>query len=130
VDDSIVRGTTMRRIVRLLREAGAREVHVRIGSPPITAPCYLGIDFKDRKQLIAHDQTVDEIREYLGADSLAYLSHEGLVEAIAKRKQDLCMGCLTGEYPVPVPGEKLRFQKQLEQFAPPAKPSEAAPRAN
>jgi amidophosphoribosyltransferase len=116
VDDSIVRGTTMRRIVRLLREAGATEVHVRIGSPPITAPCYLGIDFKDRKQLIAADQSVEQIRSYLGADSLAYVSHEGLVEAIGKRKQDLCMGCLTGEYPVPVPGERVRFQRTLEHF--------------
>jgi amidophosphoribosyltransferase len=126
VDDSIVRGTTMRRIVRLLREAGAREVHVRIGSPPITAPCYLGIDFKDRKQLIAADATVEQIRDYLGADSLAYISQEGLVDAIDKRKQDLCMGCLTGEYPVPIEGEKVRFQRSLEQFA--AKPkAEVAP---
>jgi amidophosphoribosyltransferase len=120
VDDSIVRGTTMRRIVRLLRDAGATEVHVRIGSPPITAPCYLGIDFKDRKQLIAAEQGVEEIRAYLGADSLAYLSLEGLVDSIGKRKQDLCMGCLTGEYPVPVQGERVRFQKTLETFAPTA----------
>jgi amidophosphoribosyltransferase len=116
VDDSIVRGTTMRRIVRLLREAGASEVHVRIGSPPITAPCYLGVDFKDRKQLIAAEQTVKQIEQYLGADSLAYVSLDGLVQAIGKRRQDLCMGCLTGEYPVPVPGERLRFQRTLEQF--------------
>jgi amidophosphoribosyltransferase len=115
-DDSIVRGTTMRRIVRLLREAGAREVHVRIGSPPITAPCYLGIDFKDRNQLIAADRTVEAIQQYLGADSLAYISQEGLVEAIGKRRQDLCLGCLTGEYPVPVPGERLRFQRTLAEF--------------
>lgn len=128
VDDSIVRGTTMRRIVRLLREAGASEVHVRIGSPPITAPCYLGIDFKDRKQLIAADKDVPAIREYLGADSLAYISHEGLVAAIDKPKRDLCMGCLTGEYPVPVPGEKQRFQRSLETFAA-AKGEAAAPRA-
>lgn len=125
VDDSIVRGTTMRRIVRLLREAGAREVHVRIGSPPISAPCYLGIDFKDRNQLIAADKTPKEIEQYLGADSLAYISQEGLVAAIAKPKRDLCMGCITGEYPVQVPGERLRFQKPLESFAPPAaKPAE------
>lgn len=130
VDDSIVRGTTMRRIVRLLRDAGASEVHVRIGSPPITAPCYLGIDFKDRKQLIAADRSVDDIRAYMGADSLAYLSHDGLVKAIGMRRQDLCMGCLTGEYPVPVPGERLRFQKTLETFVPPkAEPREPAARA-
>jgi amidophosphoribosyltransferase len=129
IDDSIVRGTTMRRIVRLLRDAGAREVHVRIGSPPITAPCYLGIDFKDRKQLIAHESTVDQIRTYLGADSLAYLSHEGLVAAIDKPKRDLCLGCLTGEYPVPVAGERQRFQKTLETFVPAPKAAEPKPAA-
>jgi amidophosphoribosyltransferase len=127
VDDSIVRGTTMRRIVRLLREAGATEVHVRIGSPPITAPCYLGIDFKDRKQLIAADKGVPDIQEYLGADSLAYLSHEGLVAALEKPKRDLCMGCLTGEYPVPIEGERQRFQKSIEAFTTPPAATPAAP---
>ncbi|MHB8606411.1 MAG: amidophosphoribosyltransferase, partial [Thermoplasmatota archaeon] len=96
VDDSIVRGTTMRRIVAMLRGAGAREVHVRIGSPPITSPCYLGIDMNNRKQLVASDHSVEEIGKIIGADSLAYLSLDGLVESIALDRSNLCFGCLTG----------------------------------
>ncbi|MFA5860915.1 MAG: amidophosphoribosyltransferase [Candidatus Thermoplasmatota archaeon] len=113
VDDSIVRGTTMRRIIQMLREAGAREVHVRIGSPPITSPCYLGIDMNTRKQLVASDHTVPEIAKILGADSLAYISLEGLQEAIGHEPRELCTGCLTGIYPVEVPGEKSRNQTTL-----------------
>lgn len=113
VDDSIVRGTTMRRIVQMLREAGAREVHVRIGSPPIVSPCYLGIDMNTRKQLVAANHTVPEIAKLLGADSLAYISLEGLQDAIGHEPRDLCTGCLTGIYPVEVPGEKSRKQSRL-----------------
>ncbi len=113
VDDSIVRGTTMRRIVQMLRDAGAREVHVRIGSPPIVAPCYLGIDMNTRKQLVAADHSVEEIRRIIGADSLRYLSLDGLVEALRKKRTELCTGCLTGVYPVEIPGEKHRVQKTL-----------------
>ena len=95
VDDSIVRGNTMKKIVKLLKDSGAKEVHVRIGSPPIISPCYLGIDMKTRSQFIAHGKSVDEIRKEIGADSLSYLSIEGLVEAIGFDYDDLCLGCLT-----------------------------------
>ncbi|MDK2913679.1 MAG: amidophosphoribosyltransferase [Thermococcaceae archaeon] len=97
VDDSIVRGTTMRRIVSLLRKAGAKEVHVRIASPPIRHPCYMGIDIPTRHELIAAFGSVEKVREAIGADSLAYLSVEGLIRAVGKK--DLCLACLTGEYP-------------------------------
>ena len=115
-DDSIVRGTTMRKIVQLLRNAGAKEVHVRIGSPPIRAPCYFGIDMKTRDQFAATDRTVDQIAELITADTLGYISLEGLIKAIGCPSKDLCMGCLTGEYPIRIPGEKVRFQKQIDVF--------------
>jgi len=116
VDDSIVRGNTMRKIVKMLRDAGAREVHVRIGSPPIVAPCYLGIDMKTRDQFIATGRSVEEIARQIGADSLGYISIDGLVEAIGIPHEDLCLGCLTGEYPVSIPGERIRHQSDLEEF--------------
>lgn len=116
VDDSIVRGTTMRRIVKLLRDGGAREVHVRIGSPPLIAPCYLGIDMTDRDQFIAVGKDVEDIRKEINADSLAYISIEGLVEALNMEREDLCLGCVSGEYPVNIPGERRRFQRTLEGF--------------
>ena len=117
VDDSIVRGTTMRQIVQLVRNAGAKEVHVRVGSPPIRAPCYFGIDMKTRDQFAATGRTVEEIAKMLTADSLGYISIEGLVDAIGLNANDLCLGCLNGEYPLPVEGEKVRFQKKLDSFA-------------
>ncbi len=116
VDDSIVRGNTMKKIVRLLKSAGAKEVHVRIGSPPIVAPCYLGIDMKTRKEFIATGKSVEEIRNIIGADSLAYLSLDGLVEAIGFPKEDICLACLTGIYPVEIPGELFIKQKKIDQF--------------
>ncbi|UCE81495.1 MAG: amidophosphoribosyltransferase [Methanobacteriota archaeon] len=116
VDDSIVRGTTMRKIVQLVRNAGAKEVHVRIGSPPIRSPCYFGIDMKTRDQFAATGRTVDDIAKMLTADSLGYISIDGLVEAIGHNATDLCLGCLNGEYPLPVEGEKVRFQKKLDSF--------------
>ena len=82
IDDSIVRGTTLKKLVTMLRDAGAKEVHVRVGSPPIIAPCFYGIDMKNREQFIANKHTVDEIREIIGADSLGYISIEGVIEAI------------------------------------------------
>ncbi|HOT08111.1 MAG TPA: amidophosphoribosyltransferase, partial [Methanotrichaceae archaeon] len=100
VDDSIVRGTTSRRIVNMVRKAGAKEVHVRIGSPPILAPCYLGIDMASRDELIAAHKTVAGVEAVIEADSLGYVSHEGLVDAVGIPKENLCMGCLTGLYPV------------------------------
>jgi len=117
VDDSIVRGTTMKQIVQLVRNAGAKEVHVRIGSPPIRAPCYFGIDMKTRDQFAATGRSVEQIAELITADSLGYISVEGLVEAISHNPGDLCLGCLTEEYPVPVPGEKVRYQRKLDAFA-------------
>lgn len=99
VDDSIVRGTTTPRIVSLLRQAGAKEVHVRVTSPPIINPCYLGVDMATHDELIAANLTVPQIRDRIGADSLGYLSVEGLVGAVGRNRSDLCLGCLTGEYP-------------------------------
>ena len=117
VDDSIVRGTTIRQIVQLVRNAGAKEVHVRIGSPPIRAPCYFGIDMKTREQFAATGRTVEEIGKMITADSLGYISVDGLVEAIGLASGDLCLACLTEEYPIAVPGEKVRYQKKLVDFA-------------
>ncbi len=108
VDDSIVRGTTTPRIVKLLRDSGAREVHVRITSPPIIHPCYLGVDMATHDELIAAKYTVDEIREKIGADSLGYLSKEGLLEAVARKRGEMCLGCLTGEYPETYNGPPVR----------------------
>jgi amidophosphoribosyltransferase len=99
VDDSIVRGTTTPRIVRLLREAGAREVHLRITSPPIKHPCYLGVDMATYDELIAANYTVEQIRQKTGADSLGYLSLEGLIAASGRKGDEMCLGCLTGTYP-------------------------------
>ncbi len=108
VDDSIVRGTTSRRIVQMIKDAGAKEVHMRIGSPPIIAPCYFGIDMKTREELIAANHTVEEIGRIFGTDSLAYLSLEGLLEAVRKAGggRGYCLACLTSKYPVSVPGEE------------------------
>ena len=117
IDDSIVRGTTIRKIVQILRQAGAKEVHVRIGCLPIRFPCYLGIDMKTRDQFIANEKTVPEIADFINADSLGYLSMKGLITALKHSREDICLGCLTGEYPVPIPGEKMRKEKPLEMFA-------------
>jgi amidophosphoribosyltransferase len=100
VDDSIVRGTTTRKIVSLLREAGAREVHLRVSSPPIVSPCFYGIDMATPEQLIAAGRDIDEVRARIGADSLAYLSLEGLQMAIQRPAAGFCRACLTGDYPV------------------------------
>lgn len=117
VDDSIIRGTTMKKIVHMLKKVGAREVHVRIGCPPIRHPCYLGIDMKTREQFVASGRTEEEIAEEIKADSLAYISVEGLVEAIGHSIDDLCCGCIVGEYPVQIKGERVRHQETLERFS-------------
>jgi amidophosphoribosyltransferase len=114
VDDSIVRGTTMKRIVALLRSFGAKEIHVRIASPKIIAPCYFGVDMKTRDQFIALNRSDEQISQDVGADSLAYLSIEGLVKSIGMPKKSLCLGCLTGEYPVKIDGEREDVQTTLE----------------
>ena len=112
VDDSIVRGNTTRQIVRMLFDAGATEVHVRVSAPPVIGQCFYGIDLADPAEMIAHDKSVDEIREYIGATSLAYLSHDGLVAATRRPENELCRACLTGNYPTAVPSQsaKLRFE--------------------
>ncbi len=117
IDDSIVRGTTIRKIVQILRLAGAKEIHVRIGCPPIRSPCFLGIDMKTREQFIANEKTVPEIAEFITADSLGYLSMRGLINALKHPRDDICLGCLTAEYPIAIPGEKMRKEKPLEMFA-------------
>ncbi len=109
VDDSIVRGTTLKQLIGMLRNAGAKEVHVRIGCPPVIAPCYYGVDMKSRDQFIANFYSVDEIKEIIGADSLAYISLEGLVEALEMPENDLCLACVNNKYPTRIPGEKYRF---------------------
>lgn len=117
MDDSIVRGTTSRRIVDMVRKAGAEEVHMRIGSPPIMSPCYLGIDMATRDELVAAHKTVAGVEAVINADSLGYVSVEGLVEAVGIPEDDLCLGCLTGVYPVEIPGEQCkRRQLTLNQF--------------
>ncbi len=100
IDDSIVRGTTSKKIVRMIRSAGAKEVHMRISCPPTISPCFYGVDTPSKKQLIAANKTVEEIREYIGADSLAYLSVEGLKKACGEgAKTSYCTACYTGKYP-------------------------------
>jgi amidophosphoribosyltransferase len=112
VDDTIVRGNTTRAIVRMLFDAGAAEVHLRISAPPIVSQCYYGIDFADEDELVAARRTVEEVREVVGATSLAFLSLEGLQEATRRPESSLCRACLTREYPTEVPAEaaKLRFE--------------------
>jgi amidophosphoribosyltransferase len=112
VDDSIVRGNTTRQIVAMLFEAGATEVHLRISSPPVVGPCFYGIDFADPAELVAASRTSEEVREHVGATSLAYLSLDGLQEATRRSSQETCRACLTGEYPTRVPSmtKKLRFE--------------------
>jgi amidophosphoribosyltransferase len=114
VDDSIVRGTTTRKIVAMLFEAGATEVHLRISSPPIVSPCFYGVDMATEEELIAATRSVEEIREHLGATSLHYLSLEGLQWALQRPASEFCRACLTGEYPTRVPEArtlaKLRFE--------------------
>jgi amidophosphoribosyltransferase len=117
VDDSIVRGTTSRVIVDHLKKKGAKEVHMRIGSPPIVAPCYLGINTPTRAELVASQRTVDEIAQFLHADSIRYLSVQGLIKSIGIDEKNLCLGCLTGKYPVEIPGEQcIARQLRLTQF--------------
>jgi amidophosphoribosyltransferase len=112
VDDSIVRGNTTRKIVRMLFEAGAAEVHIRVSAPPVISQCYYGIDFADEDELIASSRSVEEIRDHIGATSLAYLSLQGLQEATRRPESELCRACLTRDYPTATPreGAKLRFE--------------------
>jgi amidophosphoribosyltransferase len=115
VDDSIVRGTTSRKLVRVLREAGVREVHMRISSPPVTHPCFYGIDTDNQDQLIAARQSVREIAQHLEVDSLAYLSWAGMLAATGTAPHHFCSACFTGDYPIPVPDVLKRSKLMLEQ---------------
>ena len=115
VDDSIVRGTTTRQLVATLKEAGAAEVHLRITSPPIRWPCFYGIDMSTKAELIASDASVEEIRRFIGADSLAYLSLEGLLEATGASANAFCRACFDGDYPIPV-GEEAPSKFVLERL--------------
>lgn len=116
VDDSIVRGNTQRALVRMLREAGAKEVHVRISSPPVTWPCFYGIDFATRAELIANGLTNDEIRTSINADSLGFVSLEELMEATTIPADKLCRACFDGIYPVPLPAPEHRGKGVLEDI--------------
>ncbi len=121
VDDSIVRGTTSRKIVRMVRAAGAREVHVRVSCPPTISPCFYGVDTPRKSELIAATHTLAEIREFLEADSVAYLSLEGLLSAVGKDRGSYCSSCYTGVYPVPVPregGDHLQLALRLDRTEP------------
>ena len=109
VDDSIVRGTTTPHVVGLLRRAGAKEIHLRVCAPPIRWPCHFGVDMATRGELIAAQKTVEEIRQFIGADSLGYLSIEGLTQSISGEKGKHCMACFTGQYPIPVQLELDKF---------------------
>ncbi|HVW40664.1 MAG TPA: amidophosphoribosyltransferase [Amycolatopsis sp.] len=116
VDDSIVRGNTQRALVRMLREAGALEVHVRIASPPVRWPCFYGIDFASRAELVANGADLDGIRRLIGADSLGYVSLDGLVASSEQPKTRLCTACFSGEYPIPLPDEALVGKHLLESM--------------
>ena len=117
IDDSIVRGTTSKRIVQLLKEAGAAEVHMRISSPPLKYPCFYGIDISTTKELIAAKKSVEEIRDFIGADSLAFLSLDGLVESIGLNAQapygGLCVAYFNGDYPTALDDYEADFLKSL-----------------
>jgi amidophosphoribosyltransferase len=118
VDDSIVRGTTCKTRVNALKEAGAKEVHVRVSCPPHKHPCFYGIDFPDRKKLMAANYSEDEICKYLDADSLSYLSKEGMIKATGLPKDSFCTACWDGEYPVPFdPNVSKHMMEQREQFS-------------
>ena len=109
VDDSIVRGTTSRKIVKMVKAAGAREVHLRISCPPTLSPCYYGVDTPDRNELIAANHTLEEIRQFIGADSLAYLSLGGLMSAVKPDGGSYCSSCYTGVYPVAFPRDERAY---------------------
>ncbi|WP_018135236.1 amidophosphoribosyltransferase [Acaricomes phytoseiuli] len=115
IDDSIVRGNTQRAVVRMLREAGAKEVHVKISSPPVRWPCFYGIDFASRAELIANGAAVDEIAASIGADSLSYISEQGMIDATEQPRERLCTACFTGQYPIELPAADRLGKNLLER---------------
>jgi len=119
VEDSVVRGTTTRSKMRALRRAGASEIHLRVSCPPIRHPCFYGIDFPTSQELIAHNRTVDQIRDFLEVDSLAYLSLDRMLSCLKLNKSDYCHACWTGDYKIPIdqPLSKFSFERdQLRMF--------------
>lgn len=119
VEDSVVRGTTTRGKIGALRQAGAKEIHLRVASPPIRHPCYFGIDFPDQSKLIANTRSVSEIGKYLGVDSLSYLSHEGMLSCVKMESKKYCTACFSGNYPMNIsePVEKFALERgQLRMF--------------
>ena len=115
-DDSIVRGNTTRQIVAMLREAGTREIHVRISSPPVRWPCFYGIDMPNQDELIGAQLLVEDVRSHIGADSLAYLSLEGMLAATQIPQDSFCTACFSSRYPVPVPARELQRKNVLEEL--------------
>ena len=113
IDDSIVRGTTSKKIVQMLKEAGAKEVHLRISSPITKHPCYFGIDTNDYSQLVGAFRTEEEIREFIGCESLHYLTIDELCQTVHRDKNDFCLGCFNGEYPYIVENEKEKEDKHV-----------------
>ena len=109
VDDSLVRGTTSRKIVKMMKAAGAKEIHLRISCPPTISPCFYGIDTPRRSELIAATHTLEEIRKYIDADSVAYLSLEGLLSSVGSRRSSYCTSCYTGQYPVAFPQNEAAY---------------------
>ena len=118
VDDSIVRGTTSKKIVKLLRECGAREVHFRVSSPMVIAPCFYGIDTAGKNELIASNLSLEEIRDELKVDSIGFLSLKGLLNAIHLPKDSLCLACFNGDYPIPIPEDIQRSKFLFDEKAP------------
>ena len=119
VDDSVVRGTTTRSKMRALRRAGAKEIHLRVGCPPIRHPCFYGIDFATTNELVAHNRTIEQIRDFIEVDSLAYLSLEGMLNCLETKQTDCCTACWSGQYKIPVdqPTSKFSFERdQLKMF--------------
>jgi len=119
VEDSIVRGTTFKKITRLLRSAGVKEIHLRVSSPPITSPCFYGMDFPTREELLASNMSVEEIRQYMGVDTLGYLSLEGLLKSVPNGRNSYCTACFTGEYPTELPPDLAK--SCLEEVTPNAR---------
>jgi amidophosphoribosyltransferase len=121
VDDTIVRGTTKRGVIGLIREAGAKEVHVRISAPPYRWPCYYGVDTSNRSELVAaRAESIEAVRQEIGADSLCYQTLEGFVKALQIEERLLCLACFTGEYPIPIPADVRLSKLDLEERACPS----------
>ena len=113
IEDSIVRGTTLRHLVNMIRSAGAKEIHVRVSAPPIISPCYYGMDFPTKKELIASSKSVEEIRQFIGADSLNYLTLEQLLDSVPQSDGGYCCACFDGKYPIPIEDtDKFQYEQQ------------------